>query len=104
MAWRTYVDGSSAAPRLARVSVETEDIADFARPPGELEAVRLEERQGDALEAEADARAVRHFAVRGADVERHAEVVEVVVARADGGRLLRRADRDHEFVLEVLLA
>src|SRR4029079_18026312 len=85
-------------------SAEGEHIADFLRPGLHAEAVRLEERQGDALEAEAHARAVSHGAIGRLDVEDGAEMVEVIVAGADRGGLLRRADRDHQLELERLLA
>src|SRR3954468_1545684 len=90
--------------KLRRPSVEGEHIAYFARPRLQPEAVRLEKRQGDALQAEAHARAVRDTIVRGLDVEDRAEVVEVIVARPDRGRLLRRADGNHQLELERLLA
>src|SRR4051812_19088282 len=104
MAWRRYVAGSSGAMKVRRPSVEGEHIADFLRPLLEPEAVRLEEGQRDALEAEAHARAVRHGIVGRLDVEHGAEMVEVVVARADRRGLFRRADRDHQLELERLLA
>src|SRR5689334_25039029 len=85
-------------------SAEGQHIAYFLRPAVHVEAMALEQRQRDALEAKAHAGAVRDVAVGGLDVERHAEMIDVVVARADGGGLVLRADRDHELELERLLA
>src|SRR3954470_10273460 len=102
--WRRYVPASSGAIASGRDSGEGQHIPDFRGPALELEAVGLEEGEGDALEAEAHAGAVGHRAVVAANVEGDAEVVEVVVARADRRGLLGRADRHHELVLEVLLA
>src|ERR1051325_1549660 len=113
MRCRAKVAGSSATtdcidPRAASLrgaaSIETEDIANLARPGRQLEPMHLEQAEGDALEPEADACAVRGVAVGGADAERFPEVVEVIVARSDRGGLLRGADGHHELVLEVLLA
>src|SRR3954468_7261308 len=104
IACRRYVEASSGAIRSGRDSGEGQHIADFPRPCRNLEAMRLEEGEGHALEAETDTSAMRHRAIGRADVEGHAEMVEVVVAGADRRGLLRRAHRDHEFVLEVLLA
>src|SRR5205085_8540740 len=104
MACRRYVAGSRPGIAAAPGSVEGQHIADFLRPAGQLEAVALEEGERDALEAEPHAGAVRDGAIRRLDVERNAEMIHVVIARADGGGFLGRADRDHELELERLLA
>src|SRR5512132_3018805 len=99
IAWRRYVAGSRPGIAAGAASVEGQHIAHFLRPGVQVEPVLLEQGEGDALQAETHAGAVRDRAVCGLDVERHAEMVEVVVARADRRRLLRGADRDHELEL-----
>src|SRR5205085_8333624 len=104
MAWRRYWAGTSPGMTAGPISAEGQHIAHFPRPRGELEPVAPEQRQRDALEAKAHAGAVGDLSAGRLDVEGHAEMVHVVVARADGGGLLGRADRDHELELERLLA
>src|SRR6185437_2983668 len=58
--------GSSLGPEL---------VASWRGPPARVEAVSLEQRHDDALQAEAQARRVGDLAVLGADVERRAEVL-----------------------------
>src|SRR5438270_613126 len=92
IACRWYVAASSAATRWVFLSGDVQHISHVEGPGGNLQAVGLEEGEGDALEAEAHAGAVGDDAIVGSDVEHLAEVVEVVVRGSDGGRLLLGAD------------
>ena len=67
-----------------------------------FDAVLLEERDHDALEAEADARGMRAGAVCRVDVEDVAEVLLVVVERSDRGRLVLGPHRHEQLELELL--
>ena len=71
-----------------RWSVTATAGADRRRPAVRVGAVAVEEGQGDAVDAEAEAGGVGHLAVGRLDAEGPAEVVEVAVGRRDG-RLAR---------------
>ena len=62
-----------------------------------------EQCQGDALQPKADARAMRGLAVRGTDPESVAEVIEMIVARGDGGGPFDAGHGNDQLVFEVLL-
>src|SRR6185437_4750000 len=101
--------GAVDAPRTARVGCPrsrswTHPPAHLGRPCGGDAAVRLEEGERDALQAEADAGRVRDFALDRADAEDLAEVTLVIVERHQRGGALGRADGEHQLVLELLLA
>src|ERR1700674_4411524 len=75
---------------------------DRPRAPGRVGAVAVEERQRDAVDTEAEARRVRHFAVVGLDAEGAAEVVEMTVGRGDSCLPLDGVHRGDDLVLELL--
>ena len=64
--------------------------ADLRRPGVGLDAVLLEERERDALEAEPDARSVRGASIRAGEAVERGEVLAVAVERRDRRRLRRR--------------
>jgi hypothetical protein len=68
-----------------------------------IEAVGLEQRHDNALQAKPQAGGVGHVAVLGADVEGGAEVLLVEVEGAHRGGLFRRDHRHQHFEFELLL-
>ena len=73
------------------------------RPGAQVEPVRGEQRQREAVDAERDAAGVGDLARRGRELPGLAEMVLMVVEAHAGGRLLRRAHRDQQLELERLL-
>src|SRR4051812_13100582 len=76
--------------------------ADLVRPARGVEPVGREQRERDALEAEAQARGVDLGAALAAQAEGRGEVIAVVVEGGHGGRL-GPGDRDEDLPLELLL-
>src|SRR4051812_7718642 len=83
---------------------DAEDIAHLRRPPGDREAVMLEQRERDALDAEADAGRMGGRAVRRRDLPGLAEQVAVIVEADAGRRMLPGVDRHQQLELQALLA
>src|SRR5581483_10439867 len=93
-----------ASSRPRRSTLEAEHIAHAFGPASDVEAVVLQQRQGDALDAEADAGGVGDVARAGDDVPGAAEQVAVIVEPDAGRRTLRRGDRHQQLELEALFA
>src|SRR5580658_5090373 len=89
--------------RSSLTASRPEPLADRRRPLRGDEAVRLEERHRDPLHPEAEAGRVRDAAVHRADAEALAEVVLMVVERADRGGWRLREDGDDDLEFELLL-
>src|SRR4051794_22765572 len=84
-------------------SSERQRVAGGRRPVLELETVRREQRQGQAVDAEGDAARMRNIAILDPQIPGLAEMIAVIVEAHAGGRLLLGAHRNEQLEFEGLL-
>ncbi len=90
--------------RSTAVTREAQGGANIVRPAAGIESMVAEQRQRDALEAEADAGGVTPLAVVLLDAPELAEVILVIVEAQARRRLVDAVDRNEQLELQALLA
>src|SRR5665213_3392781 len=88
----------------SRSALETEGIAHLPGPVADRKAMMPEQRQRDALHAEADTGGMRHFPGRGLDLPRTTKQVTVIIEADARRRAVFRGDRHQQLELQRLLA
>src|SRR5579864_302110 len=94
---------AASRPRMSAAS-ESENITHRSGPALDRKAVMLEQRQRDALDAEADAGRVGRLARRRLDLPGAAEQVAVIIEADARRRVLFVVDRHQQLELQALLA
>src|SRR6185437_5609657 len=103
-ALRPRMSAESDLPASGPPESEPEDIAHRSWPALDHQAVMLEQRQRDALDAKANAGGMGGLARVGLDLPGTAEQVAVIVEADACRRVLLGVDRHQQFELQALLA